>query len=244
MKKILSSFADLVFVPRCAACDERLAVATGALCPQCRERYELALLAPCPFCGKVLSSCLCRGPALEGTSVKGLLKVFLYQAIEGEAPPPQNALLYRLKHHGDRRVVNELADRLAEAIRPHLEALPKDLLVTYAPRSRRARLRYGFDHMAYLSAAVASRLALPCASLLIRRGGKEQKKSGSRTARFRNMEAAYRYHGHAPLDGRPILLLDDISTSGATLAAAARTLRGAGASAVYAAVAAYTPPRE
>ncbi len=241
MRKLLQKALDLVFVPRCTACGVRLPVGGGALCPQCRARYELALLVPCPFCGKVISTCLCRGDALERTSVKGLIKLFLYQKIAGESEPPQNALLYRLKHHADRRVVDEVATGFADAIRPHLAEFGEDLLVTYAPRSRRARRRYGFDHMSYLSAAVAKRLGLPCASLLIRRGGSEQKKSGSRTARFQNMQAAYRYCGRQPLGGRPVLLLDDISTSGATLAAAARTLRQAGAGKVYAAVAAYTP---
>lgn len=241
MRKLFQKALDLVFVPRCTACGVRLPPGAGALCPQCRDRYDLALLAPCPMCGKVISACLCRGQALERTSVKGLIKLFLYQKIAGESDPPQNALLYRLKHHADRRVVGHLATGLAEAIRPHLTTMGEGLIVTYAPRSHRARRRYGFDHMSYLSDEVAKRLGLPCASLLIRRGGREQKKSSSRTARFQNMQAAYRYCGRQLLEGRPVLLLDDISTSGATLAAAARTLRQAGAGKVYAAVAAYTP---
>ena len=82
--------------------------------------------------------------------------------------------------------------------------------------------------MAILSRAVAARLGLAWQPLLVRRGGREQKKSLSRTARFRNMQNAYRIKGEIDLKERRILLLDDVVASGATLASAMRALRHAG----------------
>ena len=58
------------------------------------------------------------------------------------------------------------------------------------------------------------------------------------------MKDAYRYVGKGDLQGKHILLLDDLMTSGATLKTAARTLRRAGAKRITAAVLAITPLTE
>lgn len=227
---------DLIFVPRCAFCRARLPVGAGALCPECRARYELALSDLCPYCGTHISSCTCSGEYLKREGVPRLIKLFSYHPGEESV---QNALVYRLKHSGDRRVVEHFAEPLADAIRPHAARLAEDgrqVLLTYAPRSRRARRRHGFDHMAYLTRAVAERLSLPYASLLERRSGSEQKKQETRGARYRNMRDAYRFRSKDPLAGKHVILLDDITTSGATLSAASRALRRAGARSVNAAV--------
>ena len=94
--------------------------------------------------------------------------------------------------------------------------------------------------MEILSRAVAKRLGLAWRPLLVRHGGNEQKKSRSRTARFRNMQNAYRVKRNAHLAGKRILLLDDVVASGATLSSAMRALRRAGARRITVAVLGYT----
>ena len=233
---------DFVFVPRCAFCRERLLAGSGALCEKCRASYAVALADICPYCGAQISSCTCAGERLERAGVSRLIKLFAYHPGEESV---QNALIYRLKHSADRRVVALLAQNLADALRPHVSRLieeRKSVLLTYAPRSRRARRAHGFDHMRHLTCVTARLLDVPFASLLTRKNGSEQKKQESRGARYRNMREAYRYRGREVISGKHIILLDDITTSGATLAAAARVLRRSGARSVSAAVLGATPP--
>ena len=241
MDKRLQKLLDLVFVPHCTACGERLSPGEGALCKKCLSAYELACMATCPYCGAILADCTCLGDKLGRCGLSGLIKVFYYYPRDTAV---QNFMIYALKHRADRRVVDRLSLDLAKAVKKHCDTENGNFLVTYAPRSGKAKREHGFDHMEYLARATAARLGIPCACLLARQGGGEQKKQGTEQARRRNMKDAYRYIGKAELAGKHILLLDDLMTSGATLKAAARTLRYAGAKRITAAVLAVTPLTE
>ena len=241
MRKGWQRLLDLIFVPRCAACGERISAGEGPLCKKCLSAYELALLETCPYCGKSLSDCACCGEKTELAGLVALIKLFYYYPRDLAV---QNLMIYALKHRADRRVVDRLADDLSGAIRKHCDLEREEFLITYAPRSRKAKRAHGFDHMAYLARAVADRVGVPCECLLSRHGGGEQKRQGDTRARYRNMRDAYRYVGDGDLRGRHILLLDDLITSGATLTAAAKTLRRAGAKRITAAVLAMTPLTE
>ncbi len=236
MMSLLKFLRDLLFVPKCAGCLERLDPSAGALCDGCRTAYLLETEKSCPFCGG--TACACTGEEGGVLGKTPMIKLFRYYPHEGETVT--NRMIYLLKHRAPRPLIEELAASLAERIRPHLDGDLSSYLVTFPPRSRRARAEYGFDHMELLSRAVALRLGLAWQPLLVRHGGQEQKKSVSRTARFRNMKNAYRLRSGVDPGGRRILLLDDVVASGATLSSAMRTLRRAGARKITVAVLGYT----
>jgi predicted amidophosphoribosyltransferase len=136
-------------------------------------------------------------------------------------------LLTSLKNGQRRDVVGWLADRLAAAPRP-----PPGAIVTWAPTAGARRRRRGFDQSELLARAVARRWGLPCRRLLRRRPGAAQAGRGGRDRRA--------HPGFDPV-GRPppvVVVVDDVATTGATLTAAGRALRGGGAVRVEAMVAA------
>ncbi len=232
---LLRRLVGLLYVPRCGACGVRLFPDGGALCEVCHASYRMATGALCPYCGHPFSECLCTSTALSRAGIREVVKLFEYRRGEGDSPP--NRLLYLLKRRAPRNVIAFFAAALADRLDRHLPKERDRLLITFAPRSRRARRRYGFDHMELLAHAVADRLSLPVARLLSRTEGREQKKLGGREARFRNMKDAYApVFTPAEVAGREILLLDDITTSGATLTAAVRALRRGGARRIRVAV--------
>lgn len=233
MNHLLELLRDLLFVPKCAGCGERLSAGGGPLCGECRRVYDFEKERTCPFCGSALPACSCSGAFLEKNGVRRLIKLFRYYP--GDAEAVTNCMIYRLKHEAPRPLVSFLAHELAEAIRPHLDRSERTL-VTFAPRSLSARRRDGFDHMAHLSRAVAGELGVEWRRLLVRHGGSEQKKRITRVERFANMKQAYSYVGKEDLRGTRVILLDDVATSGATLLFASRTLRRAGAGNVVTAV--------
>jgi predicted amidophosphoribosyltransferase len=65
----------------------------------------------------------------------------------------------------------------------------------------------------------------------------------SPSARDFNVQGLFAVRAATPLDGRTLLLVDDVMTTGATASECARVLRDAGAKAVHVAVLARTEPR-
>ena len=108
------------------------------------------------------------------------------------------------------------------------------------PLTRRRLRQRGFNQADLLARVTARELGLPHLGrhLTRVRGGPPQR-SLARGERLRNMRGAFAAHG--PLPGPRLALIDDVTTTGATVHAATLALRAAGAAEVHVWVAAKTP---
>jgi predicted amidophosphoribosyltransferase len=99
--------------------------------------------------------------------------------------------------------------------------------------SRLFKRRY--NQAALISARLAGLTGLQhCPDLLLRARATPSQEGRGRDARFANVQGAFTPHAarRAMIAGRHVLLVDDVMTSGATFAAAAEALLGAGAAAI------------
>lgn len=142
------------------------------------------------------------------------------------------SVILAFKEHGRTDVARPLGRALAASISPLLPSV--DVIVT-VPSSRGAFARRGFDPVGMLlkKAGYRSVSAL-----------EHTRESGAQKALDVDERAANRVGALAAtrrLDGRRVLLIDDVLTTGATLAEAARALSAAGATVTSAATLAFTP---
>jgi predicted amidophosphoribosyltransferase len=145
-------------------------------------------------------------------------------------------IMLGLKYRNRRAVARHLAGLLVNRL--VAEGLHDDYdAVTWAPTTGRRRRERGFDQAEVIARTAARQLHLPSRRLLVRRGGSGQT-GRSRSERLHAPEFAAR----PGVAGLRVLLVDDVVTTGSTLAAACTALEQAGAEVVPAAVAATPMP--
>ena len=110
-------------------------------------------------------------------------------------------------------------------------------LITYIPISDQRRRKRGFDQVELLAKEVSAQLGIPCVVTMKKvRHNRPQSGIVGHAQRRANVLGAYQVTDGKALQGKKILLLDDIVTTGATAGEAARVLLTAGASEVHLAV--------
>ncbi len=146
---------------------------------------------------------------------------------------PVRAAIHALKYRGERR----LAEPLGAALAARWERAGRggDLLVPVPVHASRRRER-GFDQAEDLARVCGRRLGLPVAATLERRHRTTAQHSLGRGERARNLGGAFtaRSASAGGMHGRWVILVDDVSTTGATLSECAAALLEGGARAVSA----------
>jgi ComF family protein len=158
---------------------------------------------------------------------KAFVKLSFYR--HGTRASVTNRLVYHVKEKRDRVAERCLAEMLWDRLREQIEE-GEPMAVTYLPRTRKAKAKYGTDQAEALARMLAEVSGGRFERALVRskRGEREQKKLTS-AGRIRNAKTAFCLHPRVDLRGYTVILVDDIVTTGASMAAGARLLRAAGA---------------
>jgi ComF family protein len=148
-------------------------------------------------------------------------------------------LIHLLKYEQILGLAKLLGHRLAEAILDLHGHTSENLLVVAVPLFTSAERRRGYNQARLLADAALTRLhelypawnLQPAHGALIRQKSTASQYELSRRARRRNLAGAFAIRGN--VDGREVLLIDDILTTGATARECARVLKRAGAAKVW-----------
>ena len=245
-KKLFSIIKNLIFVPKCAACDERLSPIPekGSLtydkicfCKDCGEKWERAKAQMCPKCGNLSEDCTC-SPKFFYKHQPNIPSLCFYHPDSGDV---QSKTIITLKRRDDDELFEFLAIELYPKLKKTLDAMKtdgKDCIFTWVPRTDRSAAKSGFDQGKKLAERIAGLYGAKAYPLFLRTGGREQKKL-NKQGRAKNAQKSIKLNFSmrkiplklreselsALLRGKSIVIIDDVLTSGATLRRAVELLR-------------------
>lgn len=161
--------------------------------------------------------------------------------------PPLDASLLALKFRRLDYLGTQLGRRLASELGGDVigglgEATDDVPVVTAVPLHWRRRWARGYDQARTVALAFSRTLGVPYCDLLRRRRATAPQSQADRKQRRSNLRHAFAVRDPRSVAGRGVILVDDVVTTGATLQAAARCLRRAGANSITALTVARTPP--
>lgn len=224
---------DLLFPTCCLGCERR----GEWLCERCVRLSILTRpLEHCQLCNKITGTpgLLCRSHQRE-LGLTGIISFGNYRAF------PLRQAIRRLKYEGVWASVSSIVGLGKSRFQPVLAAHDWTAIVPIPLSPARMRER-GFNQAELIASALAgiSSQASGITTDLIRIKDTAHQTMLGREQRHTNIEDAFAWQGDR-LHGS-VLLVDDVVTTGATLAEAARVLRAAGARHVWALTLAYEPP--
>ena len=220
---------DLVLPPLCLACKSVVAE-PGGLCARCWSK--IAFLGPpqCDLCGHPLEIDIGPG-ALCGACMEDPFPFHRARAVF-RYDDSSKALILRFKHADRLEGAGAFARWMARAGAPLIEAA--DMIVP-VPLNRWRLWRRRYNQAALLAQGLGKVTGVPVDTALLTRPRHtpSQGRMG-RADRVRNVKGAFAVADGAAarLQGKTILLVDDVMTTGATLAACADTLKRSGAARV------------
>ena len=229
---MLGALLDILFPPLCHLCKEFIPDA-GALhlCAGCRNSLRPVPSPQCTICGIPFATeggidhpC---GPC--STETRHFVSARAAAIHDGSV----RELIHRFKYNGNVRLVRPLAQIAAQALTPFVDQTRPNLLIPVPLHRKRLRER-GFNQAVLLGARLAKSWKLPISNRNLQRiRWTEPQISLSGDLRRKNVRGAFAVTDRTEIEGKRILLLDDVYTTGSTVLECARTLTAAGAHSVH-----------
>ena len=239
--ELLRAFLDVLFPPLCHLCR---APVPGAgplhLCDACLGAMTPITSPLCPVCGvphrteggidHLCGSCMLTPPPFDG--VRGAL------LFDG----PLQELIHRHKYGHKAHLRRPLALLAVRHLTPFVQFVAPDVIIPVPLHRTRLRER-GFNQAVLMGAVLSREWRLPLLRHTLRRVRPTVAQvTLSARERRANVRGAFAVSGPAGIAGRRVLLMDDVVTTGSTVAECARVLKEAGASAVFVITVALAPP--
>lgn len=227
---LLDSLLNLIYPERCYVCSRPIARRRECgICAGCRAKVAALKIKPprCPSCGlpfrsfqdtseHLCGNCILHAPPYSGARSFGYYSAELSRTIQG------------FKFQGKKNFIGLLAPLLEGTFLESWTRADFDLLMPVPLHPKRRRER-GYNQSEILARSLARRLALPWSPALARVRPTAPQVGLTDAQRQENVRGAFHCRRPEQVSKRRILLIDDVMTTGATVASAAKALLDAGA---------------
>lgn len=230
MDRFWNALLSVCFPSHCLLCDSFVEdFRSYGVCPACWKRVSLLPLEVCQCCGlpssgaagSLCGKCLSDPPAFEKARAAALYQEELRD------------LIHRFKFNGFMHLSKPLGKIMQQVFPIHFDAATIDIIVPVPLHAKREKQR-GFNQAELLARSLANHLKKPLASRVLRRSMNTPPQSGLTDAqRLENVKGVFEVRKPAVIEGKQVLLVDDVLTTGATLSSCARVLKSSGAIQVH-----------
>jgi ComF family protein len=219
---------DTVFPPACLSCREATAV-SGSLCAACWAQVRFIERPFCDRLGTPFAMDLGNDGLLSPEAVADPPVYARARAVAHFEDGPVRRLVHRLKYSDRMELAKPLGAWMARAGN---EILAEAEVLVPVPLHRRRLAVRRFNQAQALAQAISAQCGVPADPFILARVKPTPSQVGlSRSQRALNLQGAFRVSdGKAgQIEGRAMVLIDDVKTSGATANAASRALLRSGA---------------
>jgi ComF family protein len=234
LRDLARGLKQLIFPGVCAHCETLLGTPDADFCPDCIRALTTDPHFMCPRCTSTVGehadvSDGCPGCRDDTFHFASAFRLGPYDGVLRE-------VVIAMKHRAGETLAECMGHFWARHHAERFRKLQADLVVP-VPLHWWRRWRRGYNQAECLSAAVAMHLGIEHRPKWLRRIRPTASQMNlPATARRENVRGAFRASRSAMLNGRRILLIDDVLTTGSTASEAARALRSAGAKRVDVAI--------
>lgn len=177
----------------------------------------------CALCGRdvfngqygICAECIETFPFAERPLIGKSLSVCRYE-------PPVKQMIYDYKYNEQRYLGKSMAQMMADLVLSY--KLEFDYVLTVPSSEKRKKMR-GFDHTRYIAEVLSENLGIEYSdTFLVRTRETKRLKGLSKAERLVELDSVFEVDFGEVLQGKQLLLIDDILTTGATLSACTQVL--------------------
>lgn len=214
MRKLIHTLfhklTSILFPERCLGCRK----SGELLCLDCRKKIEH-------------KSKKTHRRQKTNTSFMFLDRLYSYGAYKDKI---MRETLRRFKYHGTVGIMHPLADMLHDLIRPMLSSVSPHSIIIPIPAAKDRVQSRGYNQAELLAKVLSEKTSLHYSpNVLLKTKSTPSQISLSGRDRIFNVQNSFSVSSPESVFGKTIFLVDDISTTGATLVEASRVLKEAGA---------------
>lgn len=235
-KELFSKFLDKYFYNpkwRCVICGKEI-FEDKYVCEECEKELPFNNGAICDHCGRKVISfenycSTCKGILV---SLDTCRSVYSYEK-------PISGLIKKAKYNDARYLLEFFAQDLANI---YLQNYFNADYLTFVPMTEKAERKRGYNQSKILCEAVSKKTGVPIVDCLKKVEETKRQATLNRKERLKNLEKAFRVYNRKLLKDKKIVIVDDVTTTGATAEIIASRLKKAGAKQVFLITVASTPP--